>query len=268
MSQMTLVPTPMTQQFLTRYRLLPDHHQGCYSLNYYGPGERDVFMRNMARLLDNQPLQFVLKSQYRDFYTITDLPVQWCGDLVFSSQDADSKPADNETELTLSLAPRTLATSDEVGRLAIFPQHLWDAGGEGANRYFAIRFNSRRTHWYYTLFNRSKLKLNSPMITDHQDIDFESGIAIKAQSGEKALLFRSGEHRFMMHEKPQFNFQLVDRALGRIDQKPPQNNILSPQQPAVSTVLLSSLPQPDTDKVNINGRDGQQYVYSQMYLYL
>lgn len=99
------------------------------------------------------------------------------------------------------------------------------------------------------------------MITDHQGIDFESGTEIKAQVGEKALLFRSGQHRFMMHEKPQFNFQLIDSEV-------PKNPILSSQQTAAPRVLLSSLPQPDTDKVNINNRDGQQHVYSQMFLYL
>ncbi|MFT5162275.1 MAG: hypothetical protein ACI9FJ_000843 [Alteromonadaceae bacterium] len=266
MSRLTLVADTTTQAFLNRYRLISNTRQGMFCVHYYGQGDRLAFVRNLHQLLDEAPLRFTLKSQNSDFYVISDLPIDWLGDLAFDTNYVESSVessgnAQAEQVLGMTLQPRQLVGSDDVGTLCVWPQNLCDTQGDITHQHFAINIRSRQTHWHYTIFNRSGVKLNSPVVTDQQGIEFENAGPVTAENGQQALLFRSGDHVFAMAQKQEYSFSLLNRV-------EPKNITLSPTQAVTQQLVLSDLPVPPTDKVNREIRDGQQRVYSQMYVYL
>lgn len=234
-SQLTLSPDSETRVFCQRYRLLPHHQQGVFSLNYYGSNRSEEFISSLVQLLKGAPLRFILKSDHDDFFVISDVPLTQIQQLFFSSTHRSAKQ-----ELKLSFQPRQLINREDVGMVEIYPQDLAESP------HFAIHINSRQIYWHYIVVNHSRVSLRAPLISNRQGIDFDSGQDVTLTTAESALLFRSGEQRFAMAQKNPHYFYLLDQ-----------------QQ-----ILLSGLPPPITEKVNMEQVNGQQYIYSPIYVYL
>lgn len=231
-----VIPDAATQQFLNHYGLVAQSTAGRYSLCYFGAGTVSAFRAALNRLLDQQPLVFNLMGSMAHFNVISDLPLNWCGHLSYSSKN--TLPSPSALELVSDLSPLVLAAA--IGQIAIYPDQNQSC--------FDIHIKARQTRWDYYLFNRSRLKLNQPVVTNHQGIEFKTPLSVTWDSGESALLFSSGEQAFVMSERAHTRFDLVVQQ--------------------ASKPLINRLPIPQADNLTVKITDGKPLAYSEMYLYL
>lgn len=265
MQNMRLKPDQATQTFLDRYRLIARQTQGVYELYYFGSSSAVDFTQSLSRLLDDCPLVFNMLSSNDSFAIITDLPVNWCGQLQYSSQNVEPQQEQSSEraqtlELAMQLKPRTIASASVMGQIAIYPQDLLTGEGSMRHPLFTIRMKARLTHWHYYVVNRSQLKLTSLVVNNAQGIEFESPEPVTLKNGEQGLLFSSGERTFALCETVKAPFNLVNFMPVDADQ--------SRRPKSSAKQLIVGLPIPKTDVLTIEMHDGHQYVYSPMYVYL
>ncbi|MGZ5051482.1 MAG: hypothetical protein ACXWF8_13305 [Methylobacter sp.] len=267
MQNIRLQPDHATQAFLDRYRLIARQTPGIYALHYFGSSTASTFTQALNQLLNGRPLVFNLLNNDNGFAVFTDLPIDWCGQLEYSSQNTEpdaSETPDRNTSQTIKLAtqlrPRNAASTSVIGQVAIYPQDLLTDTGEMRRPMFAIKMKARLTHWRYYVFNRSQIKLTHPVINNAQGIEFEPPEPVTLENGEQALLFSSGERTFALSETIKSPFNLINFITNFPDQ---------PQQARSNAKkLIAGLPIPKTDTLMIEMRNGHQYVYSPMYVYL
>lgn len=261
LQNMQLQPDHATQIFLDRYRLTARQTQGVYELYYFGSSAVGAFTQSLSRLLDERPLVFNLLSNDDNFAIITDLPVNWRGQLHYSSQHIEPPiEQDQPVELLMQLILRTIVSASVIGQIAVYPQDLLSDDGNPRRPLFTIRMKARSTHWHYYVVNRSQLKLTNLAVNNAQGIEFEAPEPVMLRNGEQALLFRSGERSFALSETVKAPFNLVNFMPVESDQ--PRYSRSSAKQ------LITGLPIPKTDVLTIEMHDGHQYVYSPMYVYL
>ena len=286
MHGMSLVPDDNTQQFFKRYHLISHQQHGVYSVYYNGRTSYRQFMLHLDRLMDQTALRFILVSAITNFYLMSDLPINWLGDLDFSSHEQDlsygernsegaverdfernvEKDVDKSVEkkhelvqLKMRLKERSLTQSRQVGRLAIYPDSLMNK--PTTSSHFCIQLKSRKTHWHYLVINRSGITLNNPKVTNQKGIEFETAGLELLPTGEQVMVFRSGDHTFELQQKYQNIFHLVNQ-----DQF--DDVFIDTTNKVNEKVLFSALPVPSTDMINVNKTSGEDYIYSQMYVYL
>jgi hypothetical protein len=262
MQKMCLQPDHKTQAFFDRYRLIFKQNQSVYALHYFGQNTTTAFTQSLSHLLTRQPLIFNILNSDDYFAIITDLPLNWCGQLQYSSNQVENLPESKQpseqsqtVELTMQLQARTTALGSIIGQIAIFPEDLLTVEGKMSRPSFAIKMKARLTHWHYYVFNRSQIKLVHPVVRNTQGIEFEPPIST-FKNGEEALLFRSGERTFALCETFKTPFNLVDFMTSYSDSR---SNVKQ---------LITGLPIPSTDALSVEMHNRHQYVYSPMYVYI
>jgi hypothetical protein len=255
--QLALIPDTDTSAFFKRYGLLFHCVDSIHTVSYFGSNSIDNFKQNLRNLLpDNTPLNFILTNQDSDFYLVTDFPVDWLGDVTFSSQRTEAN-SEKSLKLMPLLGPRQLVKTSQVGQVSIYPESLYNNNDYIGGAY-KVEFNARHTHWNYIVFNRSAIKLSNAMIKNRAGIVFSKPYTVKAKNQEDALLFSSGENTFAMKEHCEYGFSLINQ----------ESSKNSNTSTVVEKVLISDLPTPSPTQINIEVEDEKSRVYSQAYIYL
>ncbi len=258
MQNIRLQPDPKTQAFFERYRLIAKQTQGIYTLHYFGRNTAEAFCQTLNNLLMGQPFVFNMISDKASFSVITDLPIDWYGQLQFSSKSYVEK--NENLEMTMQLSAKTTVLDSMVGQITIFSENLLTTEGKMRCPLFVIKMKARLTHWHYYVINRSQLKLNNLVVKNSQGIEFESPVPVTLKNGEQALLFSSGERTFALSETFKTPFNLLNL----------MSNTSEQAFPSTSSVkqLVAGLPIPKTDVLSIEMQHGHHYVYSPMYVYI
>lgn len=258
MRNIRLQPDYQTEEFFKRYRLIARQTQGIYEIHYLGQNTAEAFCQTLEHLLREKPFIFNMVSDNAYFFVITDLPIDWHGQLQFNSKLSIEE---NETiEMTMQLSAKTTVLNAVVGQIAILPENLLTAEGKMRRPSFAIKIKARLTHWHYYVVNRSQIKLNNLVIKNAQGIEFESPTSVILKNGEPALLFSSGERTFPLSETFKTPFNLLNLMSNTSDQAlHPHSNVKQ---------LIAGLPIPNTDVLSIEIQHGHSYVYSPIYVYI
>lgn len=248
-----LVADPQTLALLARFNLLCRQRDNVFTLYFTGEANVKSFLLYLTEAMFGQPLVFWLCYDAAKFSFITALPLDWVGQIAFSSQDRSSLPGTHYVSLNQNLASRTVFKDNVIARVEIFPKDLLDDIGIN----YQIGFLARQRYWHYVIVNRSKVKLDTPVISNGSDIEFDSAQKISLESGELAWLFRSGRHQFPMEQRPMTKLNLV--------------NSMAPatgtgQQ--IERVLLKGLPVPIDEALSVKQDNSQEYIYSTIYVYL
>jgi hypothetical protein len=140
--------------------------------------------------------------------------------------------------------------------ISIFPDDL--LAMKVGNIRYVVDFKVRATHWQYCLINRSKAKLNNPMICNQQRVCLEGPVPTVLPNGEHALRFSSGEMQFPVQQVPDVAFDLIDSFV------PP----LQTNGKTVERCLIKGLPTPKQGQFDIRQSNANPYVFSEMYVYL
>lgn len=252
-----VIPDKSTQNIINRFSLKLTMQDGIFNL--YSPEQNNVneFIKYLDILFDNTALRFTLIFNAESFSLTTDLPLSWVGQIELSSNKINN--SDNSKE-QLALIPqqstREIFVDNAIGIISIYPKDLLAAGG--SNIHYLVSFKARKTRWLYYLINRSQTKLHDPVISNEDGINFDNPETIVTPSGESALSFSSGTHKFSMQESPTELFNLVDRF------SPPLNI----GEQTIENTLIAGLPTPTNDQFRVTHENGDQQIYSTMYVYL
>jgi hypothetical protein len=185
------------------------------------------------------------------FIFFTDFPANWLGQLVYDSISASNIYSGNKAQLTPDMVSETKAS--HVGKLRIYFQDIINQG----YTQFAINYMARATQWQYFIINNSSIPLQNPSISGKTDISFVGPEQVTMDTGQKALLFTSGENLIPLTEVPKYKFNLLNNAVLQAGQKP-----------SSVKVIFKGLPTPDPIRIGAAMNGNTIQVVSPMYVYV
>lgn len=247
-----------TQEIINRFRLTTRMAGGVFSLYTNSAADPSGTVKYLQEVLNGQSLNFHLFYSANGFTAMTGLPLNWVGQLQFSSKVVAQ---DDENKLAKTLVPELSARSvfkdDVVALVKIYPEDL--LGPNVKKLHYRVSLDARKAHWIYYVINRSQIKLKSPMITNQRKIQFMGPDEITLENGEPALCFNSGKLQFPMQKNPQEIFNLIDRV----------TPLIHTDSRTIERCLIRGLPTPQDDQLlNVKQLDGSQYAFFAMHVYL
>lgn len=192
--------------------------------------------------------EFNIKSNNPNFILFTALPVNFLGQITYSSQNNKNTDHNGNVELNETLDPQE--NNSFLGSLKIYFEDLKKFLHNSDSVIYEINFKARETQWQYYIINKGSIPLNNPAITKKGDIQFEGPEEVTIETGEKALLFSSNNRSFSLSEKPKYKFDLVDI-----------NN-------ESSTLIIKNLPMPAVFNMKIIKNSKGNQAVSSVYIYL
>lgn len=260
MKDIQIMPDSKTKEWMDRYRLLMRKGPGRFSLYYSAKFEEVSFFQSLSNTMGDLPFVFYMISDNPYFDVISDLPVSWCGQLTFSSRKT-KKEADQSIVLEMQLGPQKTWKAGVTGTVSIYPDDLFAMTGNLKKREYSIKMKARSTHWFYYVLNRSRLKLIRPAITNQRGIEFNDAKKVTLTNGEEALRFTSGEEKFLFQETPKIKMDLVNYPETK-------NKNANGTNALKARTLIKGLPVPGTSQLGVQEREGKQFEYSEIYVYL
>lgn len=245
-----------TQKLIERCRLLSRMSNGVFEICTMFQNGAAAFVRYLNELTDTKPLKFLLTVNEAQFACITDLPMDWVGQMVLSSKSG-SMDKTGAICLKPQLSDRIVDQDGVIGVISIYPDDLLALGG--AKVRYQVDFKARSLHWQYSLINRSNARLRNPRICSrYGTVCFEGPVSVVLPTGESALRFTSGEVQFPLQQVPDMVFDLNDSFV------PP----LQADGKTVEQCLIKGLPTPQQGQFGAALVDGNPYFFSEMYVYL
>lgn len=244
-----------TQRLIDRYRLLAGMSNGVFEVYASFRDGTAAFVRYLNELMDGEALRFLLTGDEAQFAYITDLPLDWVGQVKLSSKSGSS---DNSGGIRLSqeLSERIVERDGVLGVISIYPDDLQASGA--ADVCYLVDFTARSLYWKYYLVNRSNVRLQNPAICNRKQVRFDGPAPVLLPTGEAALRFVSGEMQFPLQQVPDVAFDLIDSFV------PP----LQTDGKTVERCVIKGLPTPEPGQFGAALVDGKPYVFSEMYVYL
>lgn len=200
--------------------------------------------------------EFNIKCSNPNFILFTALPINWLGEITYTSQN--DKNQNNNNTVTLSQTLETKAIAPFFGNFKIYFKDILKNQNNTNSLQFEINFKARATQWQYYFINKNAISLNNPSITEKGNIQFEGPQQVTLQTGEKALLFTSNNTDILLSEKPKYKFDLINK---NTSTEADQNN-------SNGKVIFKGLPVPDVSQIGIVANSKTNQVASPMYVYL
>lgn len=245
-----------TNEIIHRYGLLTRMVDGAFGCYLATPGDAAGLLSYLNDQLQGEPLSFFLLADEEQFALITELPLDWVGQVEMNSRSGVMQHSESETKmlLTPTLSGRTVNQPDVIGVVSIYIDDLL-AMKDKRIRY-VVDFHARSLPRRYYLINRSQTRLNDPVIRDKNQVYLDGPEPVVLANGEKGLCFSSGEMAFPLQQVPTHIFDLIDRFPSSTD---------SGGQ-ALEHCLICGLPTPDEDE--LKQASSSRDVFGAMYVYL
>lgn len=245
-----------TRQVIDRYRLIARMQDGVFSLCGDFQGGKHAFVSYLEGLLGpGAVLRFYVVADQRKFFFITDLPLDWLGQLEFSS-GLTEKTVGGQIDLLPVLGSGNAGWSEAVAVISIRLQDLL-LMGDASVRY-VIDLHARKVGWRYYLINRSEYVLKNPVVTGNNGQLFYGPETALLPAGDRALVFSSEQQQFSLQQTPLFFCNLVDKLV-----LPLQSD-----GQAVEHTLIKGLPTPKQDQLSIVHTAGLLHAVCAMHVYL
>ncbi|KRD10401.1 hypothetical protein ASE21_11900 [Flavobacterium sp. Root901] len=200
--------------------------------------------------------EFEIKCSNPSFNLFTEMPIQWLGQITYSSQDSKNQSANGIISLNQTLETKTI--SPHFGSVKIYFDDLQKNLYSNTPIQYKINFEARATQWQYYFINRNAVPLNNPSITEKGAIQFEGPQQVTIQTGEEALLFTSSSANIPLSEKPKYKFDLINKS---------DTSELN-QNSSKGKIIFKGLPVPDVSRIGILNTDEKSQVTSPIYIYL
>lgn len=247
-------PDGATGLVIDRFRLQTRFEQGVFSLLMVWQDDAGALLGYLRHVLELATLRFLLIGDEQEFFQITELPLNWLGQLQLASAGA-TKTAAGQMQMTPVLMAAPVPKDGAIAVISIALDDLLLAMGQEVR--YVVHFQARRVHWLYYLVNRSQMVLKNPAVVGQNGKQFGGPETVVLPGGETALSFSSGEQLFPLRQIPATSFDLVDRMVLP----------LQSQQQEVEHCLIKGLPTPRLGQLNI-ARTQQQRFICAMHVYL
>ncbi|MCX6318971.1 MAG: hypothetical protein NTW29_16960 [Bacteroidetes bacterium] len=150
--------------------------------------------------------EFTLHTISDFFYTITDFPPGWNGQIQYDSANV---VISGEQKMILQPHLSTNQTTTVAGILNIRFQDIISGLQKGVPPQYEFHFRTRTTQWQYYVVNDSNVVMTNPTINNDQGIVFDGPNPVTIPSGLPALCFSSGNQLLALEERPSYRFSLV-----------------------------------------------------------
>lgn len=222
----------------------------------------ELFLQSSS--LINEALDYILKTTGLDYFEFniqsdnpffalfTAMPIHFPGQITYTSQDPENQ--DNNGTVVLHETLEQEKSNSFLGLLRIYFEDLKTTSAP----HFELKFTARATQWQYYVINKNAVPLNHAVINEKGKMQFEDPKQVVLQTGEKALLFTSGQTNILLSEKPKYKFDLISTN---------ESNASGPKN-SNGKVLIKGLPVPDVSRIGIIENAGTIQVTSPMYIYL
>jgi hypothetical protein len=247
------IPDNQTERILKKFGFIINTATNGFDLFYNATSSIDSILDYVAKTTSQDYFEFNIKSSNPNFILFTALPINWLGQITYSSQD--DKNQNNNGSIQLG---QTLETKDKTqffGQLKIYFEDIKKYKTSSKPIHFEINFKARETQWQYYVINRNSIPLNNPCITEKGSIQFDGPEKVTLQTGEQALLFTSNDTYIPLSEKPKYKFDLINK----------NTSEESNQKNTNSKIIIKGLPVPDVSRIGIIENN---QVASPMYIYL
>lgn len=263
-----VIPDANTQQLITHYRLMTQMRDAKFELYSVMHENTEALLTALDSFLNGQAMRFLLIYKPSQFSFITDLALDFLGKITFNSRhverDAQTgkvncKPVP-QAGLSITAIPippqNAKFEEDVIAEIAIYPSDLLSSAQKPIE--YTIHFNTRVSHWFYYLINRSHKKLFSPFISNGDGIFFNEPETVVMPNGQTALGFSSGNLQFPMQQAPTSFFSLFDRL----------SPLIQTRSQSIDHCLIKGLPTPKPGQLIIKQFGNNAFVFNEMYIYL
>jgi hypothetical protein len=235
----TLIPKDATKQLFHSYglKLIKDKH----SFQFYDQSDNGFshLLTHINESAGIDAFKFDLINTDSSFFNYTDLPINFMGNLIYSSTNTSNK-IENDT---VTLEPKFEENSNP---LKLGEVHLKFSDLKSDNpANFEIKFKTRSTYWKYYIINNTQVNINNLSIFSHSDLEFDAPIYTTIKQKE-AIVIKS---KMMI---PLNHHSAIDLVNTEKQQK----------------MVLTKLPTPSPNDIIISKNEGKSMVYSPMYIYL
>lgn len=249
------IPTDKTQQLLTKFGFRINTISNGFDL-FSNTSSLTALLDYISKTSSQDYFEFNIKSSNPNFILFTALPVNWLGQMMYSSQDA--KNQNSKGVILLNQTQQTNTMPAFFGNLKVYLEDIKQNLSNNTPLLFEINFDARATQWQYYVINKNAVSLNNPSISGKESVAFNGPENVTLPTGEKALLFTSGTTNILLSEKPKYKFDLVNKSATS------QTN----EKSSGGKVIIKGLPVPDVSRIGIIENKEQNQVTSPMYIYL
>ncbi|TCN59972.1 hypothetical protein D0809_08585 [Flavobacterium circumlabens] len=249
------IPDPVTETVFRKFGVRMNRISNGFELFLKSNSSLTDTLHYISKTTSLDYFEFNIESDNPFFALFTAMPINFAGQLTYTSQDPKNQDSNGVVVLNETLQQEQ--SNSFLGSLRISFEDLTKTADTSPS-HFEIKFTARATQWQYYVINKNAVPLNHPVINEKGKMQFDGPQQVVVPTGEKALLFTSGETDLPLSEKPKYKFDLIS-------QKEPTE---SDQKNSGGKVLLKGLPVPDVSRIGIIGSTGTIQVTSPMYIYL
>ncbi|WP_264537866.1 hypothetical protein [Flavobacterium sp. N1736] len=251
-----LIPTNKTQQLLDKFGFKINKVSNGFDLFCNTTSSITTLLDYISKTASQDYFEFDIKTSNSNFIFFTALPINWLGQIMYSSQN--SKNQNSKGTITLSQTLETNTRPVFLGNLKVYLEDIKQNLSNNTSLLFEINFEARATQWQYYIINKNSVPLNNPTISGKESIEFNGPKNVTLPTGEKSLLFTSGETNILLSEKPKYKFDLLNKSASSATKQKNSNG----------KILIKGLPVPDVSRIGIIENNQQNQVTSPMYIYL
>lgn len=253
-----LRPDAQTYAVMQRHGLMLRKNGAVWGLYSSTVSSQTEIVKYLAQAASIESLSFLLEYPCDTFFSITNLPLDWIGQINFDSRQTHTvtNGSGATTVLTPQYLPRVLKGNHFIGQMNFNVAQLYQLGAKDLS--FSISFDARRLHWLYYLINRSGLKLADPAIRNQHHEYFEGPEPIVLSNGDAALRFTSGNKTFPLQQAPTNVFDLFNRL----------KVTFQSEGQTIEQCVVKGLPTPEPGQIAVDQSAGQDYVFSAMRVYV
>jgi hypothetical protein len=245
-------PSSQTEKALRKFGFLINTSSNGFDLFYNATTSIESVLNYITSTTSLEYFEFTIESDTPNFIYFTALPINWLGQITYTSQDP--KNQNKDTKIQLNQTFETKESTLQFGQLKIYFVDIIKQNSSQPIQ-FEINFEARATQWQYYIINKNSIPMDNPLITDKGSMQFDGPKKTTLQTGEEALLFTSGTTYIAQSEKIKNKFDLVNK------NKPNESTKINSN----AKIILKGLPVPDVSRIVIIENN---QVASPMYIYL
>lgn len=247
--------TAGTQQILNRFGFKIRKRTNGFDLFSSSAQPMGQFFQYITQTANCNAFDFEINTNNPAFGLFTELPVNWIGELIYTSNHYSG--TDKDTAIQLAVSYSENKSSAVLGKLTLNFDDILQSPNQSGRTSFDLVFQARATQWQYFVINKSSVQLDDPVVSGKGSVEFGKAQQVTTEAGESALLFSSGKHLIPLSEHPVYSFDLLSQSSGAATGK----------KPASPKVIVKGLPNPDPHRIGRVEGDEQQ-ISSPMYIYL
>ncbi len=251
------VPTPETQSVLRRYGFKINPSVNGFGLYTNSTDNLENYLTYISSASGLNKFEFNIESVDADFQIYTNLPVNWQGQLLFTSNNSQNTATSGSIQLQMNLEPGN--DPSKIGTLNILFSDITSQTNKG-NLNYEINFTARSTQWQYNIINQSNVELDQPSIKGKSEEVFDGPVSTNLANGQNALLF-SSQNLLPLSQVALYEFNLVNE-----QSKSTTNSQL--KKISGSATVFKGLPNASPSHFSITEMNGETVISSPMYIYI